>query len=89
MRLTTTTPPSPHRGPVELGSTVHVRDADGDDVYTLVTGAEADPTLGLISDRSPVGRALLGRCAGDEVAVTTPSGVRRLTVVDVAESRTT
>jgi transcription elongation factor GreA len=77
-------PTRPQRGPVELGSTVHVRDAEGEDVYTLVTSAEADPTLGLISDRSPVGRALLGRCPGDEVQVTTPGGVRRLTIVDVA-----
>ena len=51
MRLPTTTPRTPHRGPVELGSTVHVRDAEGDGIYTLVTTAEADPTVGLISNR--------------------------------------
>lgn len=83
MRLPTT-PGTPDHSPADLGSRVHVRDSEGEDAYTLVTSAEADPTRGLISDRSPVGRALLGRRAGDEVEVTTPGGVRRLTVLGIA-----
>jgi hypothetical protein len=34
-------------------------------------------------EHAPVGRALLGRRLGDQVQVTTPGGVRLLTVVDV------
>jgi Transcription elongation factor, GreA/GreB, C-term len=72
VRLPTTTPGTPDRSPAELGCMVHVRDAEGEDAYTLVTSAKADPALGLISVRSPVGRALVGRSQGDQVEVITP-----------------
>jgi transcription elongation factor GreA len=68
---------------VELCSTVHVRDDESEEEYTMVRSAEADAALGRISMESPVGRALLGRRRGDEVEVQTPGGVRRFTVVDV------
>jgi transcription elongation factor GreA len=42
--------------------------------YKLVETFEADPKAGLISDESPVGRALLGHKEGDEVIVATPRG---------------
>jgi len=42
----------------------------------LVTSEEADAEQGLISTTSPIGRALLGRRAGDEVKVQTPAGVK-------------
>jgi transcription elongation GreA/GreB family factor len=69
---------------VELGSRVRLRDMDGEEEYLLVSRALADPAHGRISDESPVGRAVLGRGRGEEVEVTTPGGVRRLTIVDVA-----
>lgn len=80
----TTIPDPSERRPVELGCSVRVRDAEGEDDYTVVTRAEADPTRGRISEASPVGRAILGRRQGDRVDVPTPDGVRRLTIVDVA-----
>jgi transcription elongation factor GreA len=68
-----------------LGSTIVVRDEDGEeDSYVLVGPAEAAPREGRISIASPVGRALLGARAGDEAAVETPAGSRRLTVLSVA-----
>ena len=42
---------------------------------------EADAAQGLISTSSPIGRALLGKKVGDEVRVTTPSGVKDYEVV--------
>jgi transcription elongation factor GreA len=57
-----------------LGSTVVV-EVDGEqETYRLVSSHEADPAAGRISTSSPVGRALVGRSAGDEVVVRTPSG---------------
>jgi transcription elongation factor GreA len=57
-----------------IGSTVRV-EMDGEEVvYRLVGTTEADPSAGRISTSSPVGRALLGHGAGDEVAVRLPSG---------------
>jgi transcription elongation factor GreA len=49
-------------------------------VYTIVGPAEARPTEGLISNESPVGRALLGKRVGDQVQVQVPRGVLKLTV---------
>ncbi len=60
-------------GSARLGSTVLV-DIDGDkETYLLVGPAEADPVAGRISNLSPVGRALIGSRAGDEVAVQLPA----------------
>ena len=51
--------------------------------YKLVTVEEADVAKGLISTTSPIGRALLGKKAGDEVHVTTPAGVREYEVIQL------
>jgi transcription elongation factor GreA len=67
---------------VGFGSTVHLRDPQGQTViYQLVMPEDADPELGLISTASPIGRALVNREEGDEVDVTTPNGSRRFEVV--------
>ena len=50
-------------------------------VYRLVMPEEADPTKGLISPSSPIGRALLNKEPGDEVIVQAPNGVRHLEIV--------
>jgi transcription elongation factor GreA len=61
---------------VALGSTVTVRDSEFDEEWTLtlVSPYEADPDKDLISDQSPVGRALYGHKVGDSVEVRTPGG---------------
>jgi len=67
---------------VGLGSIVHVNDGGGETiVYRLVMPEEADPSKGLISPSSPIGRALLNKEPGDEVTVQAPNGVRRLEIV--------
>jgi transcription elongation factor GreA len=48
-----------------------------------VSTSEANPSGGRISVASPVGKALLGRRAGDEVAVRTPQGEARYRVVSI------
>ena len=37
---------------------------------------EANPTAGKISNRSPVGQALLGHKTGDEILITSPVRVK-------------
>ena len=44
---------------------------------------EADPKTGLISDQSPVGKALIGHHVGDEVSVATPGGVTTYTILTI------
>jgi transcription elongation factor GreA len=62
---------------VVFGATVTMLDEDEKKVkYQLVGQAEADANNGRISYNSPLGRALIGRQAGDEVEVSTPSGDR-------------
>lgn len=67
---------------VGLGSMVHVTDSGGETtVYRLVMPEEADPSKGLISPSSPIGRALLNKEPGDEVTVQAPNGMRRFEIV--------
>ena len=51
--------------------------------YKLVETFEADPKAGLISDQSPVGKALLGHKEGDEVSVSTPGGVTNYIILSI------
>ena len=67
-----------------LGSTVAVEDPDGlPATYTIVGSTEADPATGRISNVSPVGKALMGARAGDEVTVAAPRGSVRYRVVAI------
>jgi transcription elongation factor GreA len=66
---------------VRVGSKVHVLDADGKKLtYTIVGSAEAKPAEMRLSNESPVGKALVGRRAGEEVVIATPKGERRLKI---------
>jgi len=66
------------------GSTVWVREAAKPEVeYRLVTTEEADATKGLISTTSPIGKALLGKRAGDDVRVETPAGSRDFEILRI------
>jgi transcription elongation factor GreA len=71
------------KGVVEVGSTVKVHDEYGDESFTIVGSAEAEPGKGRISMESPVGKALLGRRVGDDVAVSTPGGPSKMLIVEV------
>jgi len=60
---------------VMFGATVTLIDEDDETVvYQIVGTEEADAKQGRISYTAPLARALIGRSAGDEVEVNTPSG---------------
>ena len=68
-----------------FGSNVSLRDHDGDTVvYELVMAEDADPDKGWISTASPIGRAIVGKEEGDEITVTTPSGVREFEITKLS-----
>jgi transcription elongation factor GreA len=71
------------KGVVGVGTTVKVETVEGDERYAIVGPAEADPLQGRISNESPLGRALLGHKAGDEVEWSAPSGVGRVKILTV------
>jgi transcription elongation factor GreA len=69
---------------VGIGSIVTVEHDGAREIYTVVGRAEAKPAERRISDTSPLGRALIGAAAGDQVAVEAPSGSRAYLIVEVA-----
>lgn len=57
---------------IRPGSTVEVEFDGQSETYVLVGSSEADPAHGRLSYQSPVGQALIGRRAGDEITVQLP-----------------
>ncbi len=60
---------------VRFGAKVTVEDADGKrSCYCMVGPDESNPSRGLLSYHSPLGRALLNKAVGDTVTVNRPAG---------------
>lgn len=70
-------------GRIQIGSTVDVDSDSGSQVFTIVGHNEADPSKGLISHESPLGKAFMGRKEGENIHVTVPKGTRELKIVKV------
>ena len=69
---------------VDVGATVTIKEGrSAPEVYTLVGRAEANPREGLISNESPLGRALIDHKAGDKVQVEAPGGAFEIKIVKV------
>jgi transcription elongation factor GreA len=74
-----------HSGIVVVGSKVTVQEEGYDpETFHIVGSAEVDPPNGRISNKSPLGQALLGKSAGDTVQVNTPNGVTVFSVLQVS-----
>lgn len=79
-------------GTVSIGMRVRIL-AEGDDEdeaeeYDITGSTEADMDMNRISDESPVGAALVGHKAGDEVEVTLPNGnIIGYKILSVARSK--
>ena len=59
--------PNKHTETVQLGSSVTVAINGRQQTFVILGSSETDPNAGVISHRSPVGAALMGRRAGDQV----------------------
>ena len=66
-------------------SLLEIGESESED-YEIVGSQESDPRLGRISEDSPIGRALMGKRAGDEILVEAPGGDIRFRIV-AAERR--
>ena len=73
---------------ISLGSVVKLYDEDFDEeiTYSIVGSNQADPLEQKISDQSPIGRALMGKKAGERVTVTAPAGELHFKVLEVARA---
>lgn len=67
-------------------SDVTVENLDNGDefVFTLVSEQEADVSENKISVESPIGKGLLGKEEGDEVAIEVPAGTVNFKIVDIS-----
>lgn len=79
----------PRRRPtdkVAFGAHVTVVDVDTEveASYRIVGEHEVDPDQGLISIRSPLARALMGRKSGDDITFTTPGGEREIEITAIS-----
>lgn len=70
-------------GIIRLGSTVKVRTGDKEYTWKILGEREVRPGAGQISYHSPVGNALLGHRAGDEVEVKVGDRVVHYEVLEV------
>jgi|SRR5947209_75451 len=69
---------------VGIGKHVTVEDETGKEkTFRIVSSHEVNATSGNISDKSPIGAALMGARAGDVVEAQTPGRARRLKIVSV------
>ncbi len=70
-------------GAVRIGSVVKVKKGSHVATYTIVGSNEAKPLQGLISNESPIGKALLGKKVGEVVQVNAPSGIVKYEIVEI------
>ena len=82
--LTVVTSAPAQREKVFFGAWVEIEQEDGERLAVRIVGPdESDPAAGLLSMESPLGRALLGKQAGDEVVVSRPKGELRCEVIAI------
>jgi transcription elongation GreA/GreB family factor len=71
---------------VRVGDVVHVQDGQLDEWWRIVPSGEADAMKRLISEETPLARALLGHRAGEVVRVRAPGAPQRgwpVTILDI------
>jgi len=68
---------------VGVGSTVVVEIEGDEERYTIVGAIEAKPAAGRISNESPIGRALIGKRAGESAQFGTPGGIATLKILRI------
>ena len=69
---------------ITVGCRIKVTMDGKEKVYFVVGSNESDPAAGKISNESPLGRAFMGRKAGDEFEVTLPAGLKKMRVLEIA-----
>jgi transcription elongation factor GreA len=67
-----------------FGSKLTVMENGTQKLFELCMPEDADPDKGMISVASPIGRAFVGKEAGDEVIVTTPAGKREFELLKLS-----
>ena len=73
---------------VSIGSTIKFYDEEFDEEleYRIVDSTESDILKGLISNESPLGKALIGAKVGETVQVESPDGFSRYKILEISRS---
>ncbi len=76
----------PKKDKVAVGCTVKVEDEELGETeqYKIVGVIESDPDNGLISNESPIGKALIGHKKGERVEIKSPNGSYFLKIVSIS-----
>lgn len=74
-----------HGENISIGSTVTIqkKGETNNKVFKIVGSEEADMTAGKLSNKSPIGAALLGKKKGETFSCVTPSGTIFYKIIDV------
>lgn len=73
------------RDAVNLGSVVTIKNKEDGSLatYKIVGFAQSNPSEGLISDESPIGKALMGAKKGESIDVEAPIGLLKFEIVEI------
>ena len=84
LREATIVEPQVQNDRVQIGSIVKISYAGGEpETFQIVGVTEANPRQGKISHESPIGKALVGKKAGDHATVQTPAGESELLILEI------
>ncbi len=70
---------------IVFGASVRLLDLNSEKElsYKIVGDTESDIKENKISINSPIGKALIGKCKGEEVAIKVPNGVKEFEILDI------
>lgn len=68
---------------VDLGHTVTLSNGLKERTFTILGSSESNPTQGIISHRSPLGAAILGKQVGDEIEWVRPQGAEKWRIIAI------
>ena len=69
---------------VTVGCRIKVTMDGKEKTYYIVGSNESDPATGRISNESPLGKAFLGRKAGDTFESALPAGMKKFAIIEIA-----
>ncbi|MEK7654387.1 MAG: GreA/GreB family elongation factor [Patescibacteria group bacterium] len=72
-----------HNKKIELGTTVVLESEGKKYTFQILGSFETNPGKGVISDQSPLGKALMGGKKGDEINIKTGSGEKKYLILEI------
>lgn len=76
--------PSKNIEKVDLGHSVTIESDGKQKAYTILGGAETDPTAGIISHSSPIGAALIGHRVGEVIKIELAGKQKEFKIISIS-----